>query len=1231
MSVSSAGTSTKKAGISRLFSFPERYPDSFYRGLILVFYLVWFVTALARHVIGETRLMNLLLTAVMAVSIPGMYFASGYYIATRKERGSALKRLLLSWALLYYVAFMFLNTLANFAGRNESLFESLRYSLGLIRYYSEARIFIALALLFLLCAFLWERLELWMKTPWKIILLCVAGFLCVFIPEGILGYGIFGLFVGGDRAAVVPLATHLIPFFWGAYSTTDGKRTIFCRNNLLLCVLFFVCGGAFILLHQTDTAVLLLGFSVSYLLIHCGMVILPIYKKAEDIFLSFCHKLWSSLKRWKTYSSGWKAVSFYIVSYTVLFAVVALLIFFPYITYHRTLIWDADGLGQYVPKIYRFMSLIPGVIRDILHGNLDFKQYDFSTGLGATVAISFEPLYWLYLLFSPGQIEGVYTFMILFRFLLCGLSMSAMVFYFKQSRFAAYTASLVYTFSGYGLYAGTKHGQFIVPMILLPLLVIAMERLIRDKKWFMMTALVGLSLLCSYYFLYINTIALGIYFLARIFFTKEYRNLKTFIGRGLIIVGSYVLGACIGIISLVTSFGSYMGSSRSGSGSISKFLSRSPLYYRGEWPMDSLMSYISVSTTPGLWLKLGFAPIAMLSAILLFTRKNRKELRAVFLIFTLFCFLPIVGYVFSGFSNVNNRWCYIYALIVSFVLAVNLERIPRLTRKEMLFMFGVVSYYGMYVFLSEKYHSDKILGAFGLLAITLVTILLVNNTEVSLSAKTSRRLIFIVTALTLIFNANLFMFSGRVDLGHIKTYTEFGTSKKRITSTPLKYLQDVPGYSDDEFFRSTNLRTKGVNRSASMVLGYNDLSTFSSTLNGGIVNYNRAMGNCDWNIVSIYDYNSRTYMNELASVRYAAVSSNQKTTIPYGYKKVYEKETSGTTHSIYENSYALPLGYTYDNVTPVSVADNYNAVEKQELTMLSAIVEDQDADADSNIGTSDSLPLTAEKLPIKKTIMKGVTQDNSIMVTSAQEGAQEEADQQAKENGDTYIIESTSSSITFTFDGKPNSETYLCLDGDIFKVQDGKEHFINARIVADGMEYLYKFRIDAYTTGQEEFVFNLGYHEKALKGCVMKFNSDSVDESQDYVGILQIKEFSVWSQTMDNYAQRVDALKSESLQNVTAKNNTVTGDITVSQDKMLVITLPFQSGWTAYVDGEETDIQRVNYQYMGINLPAGTHSIRLHYQLPGLKIAFVITLSSLFLFVLLIILYHVRKRRRARS
>mgnify|MGYP002799787018 FL=1 len=222
--------------------------------------------------------------------------------------------------------------------------------------------------------------------------------------------------------------------------------------------------------------------------------------------------------------------------------------------------------------------------------------------------------------------------------------------------------------------------------------------------------------------------------------------------------------------------------------------------------------------------------------------------------------------------------------------------------------------------------------------------------------------------------------------------------------------------------------------------------------------------------------------------------------------------------------------------------------------MLSAIVED-DAMADNQNLTeadSSSLPLTARKLPIRKIkASDGVTGKDGVITIP--------------EGGGT---------IRFTFDGEPNSETYLSLKGDLYFPKDAAEHFLPTQVKAKDISYQYRFRIDSYSTNQEEYLFNLGYHEDSISQCTLKFKDE---------GTIHFDEFAIYSQSMDTYPQRAEALREHSLENVKVDTNTVTGDITVDTDQMLVISLPYQSGWTAWVDGEKTDIQKVNYQYMGLN------------------------------------------------
>ena len=115
---------------------------------------------------------------------------------------------------------------------------------------------------------------------------------------------------------------------------------------------------------------------------------------------------------------------------------------------------------------------------------------------------------------------------------------------------------------------------------------------------------------------------------------------------------------------------------------------------------------------------------------------------------------------------------------------------------------------------------------------------------------------------------------------------------------------------------------------------------------------------------------------------------------------------------------------------------------------------------------------------------------------------------------------------------------------------------------------------------------------------------------------------------MKGYAEETAARKENVLENMEIGTNRISGQIHLSENKILCLAFPYSTGWTAWVDGEKTDIQKVNYQYMGLNLTPGTHSIRLHYQLPGLHYAFLITAGGAGVFVLIILFNFFRKRRR---
>ena len=84
--------------------------------------------------------------------------------------------------------------------------------------------------------------------------------------------------------------------------------------------------------------------------------------------------------------------------------------------------------------------------------------------------------------------------------------------------------------------------------------------------------------------------------------------------------------------------------------------------------------------------------------------------------------------------------------------------------------------------------------------------------------------------------------------------------------------------------------------------------------------------------------------------------------------------------------------------------------------------------------------------------------------------------------------------------------------------------------------------------------------------------------------------------------------------------NCVTG---YDKDTYVYFSIPYDTGWTALIDGQETDIIESGGM-MILKVPAGEHSIALNYITPGFRVGLAVTIISLVVFIGLII---ISKRR----
>lgn len=228
----------------------------------------------------------------------------------------------------------------------------------------------------------------------------------------------------------------------------------------------------------------------------------------------------------------------YYIGYTVLFALCFLFIIKCFDHNGKSLIWELDG----APMLYPVCEYLGKFFRDFsysfLHdANINVKYYDFSLGMGKSIVQYagnwyFEPLTLITALFDKEHLVSVYQYFVILRYYLCGISFSFFCFYKKESYFSTLLGSMTYVFSFYTLFWGVRFPLFLVPMIYFPLLLIGMDRQLKENNSTILIGMVFLSAWTHYYYFVINTMFLGIFFIAEWAKNfKAYHSVKAAFGQ----------------------------------------------------------------------------------------------------------------------------------------------------------------------------------------------------------------------------------------------------------------------------------------------------------------------------------------------------------------------------------------------------------------------------------------------------------------------------------------------------------------------------------------------------------------------------------------------------------------------------------------------------------------------------------------------------------------------------
>ncbi len=549
----------------------------------------------------------------------------------------------------------------------------------------------------------------------------------------------------------------------------------------------------------------------------------------------------------------------------------------------------SDMYHQYSPFLREFQRILK---------NGDSLLYTWNIGLGSDFPSTYayylaSPVNWLVALLPSDNIPEIMGAFIIFK---AGLMSGTFTYYiqkhFGRKTFIASCFGIFYGMSSY-MAAYSWNLMWLDCLVLLPLIVLGLERLVKENRVGLYTVSLGLCIFSNYYISIMIAIFLVLYFVYLLI--AEFRCPK-FSGYAKA-SGRFALYSVIsGLMAAAAIIPAFIMLSSTASGSFN-FPTQLKAYYNIlEMAAHSLMlaeptvlsGYVpNVYSTAGLFM---FIPLYFINRNI---RLREKIGKAVLLAIFIFSFaFNIPTYIWHGFhypNSLSSRQSFIYIFLTLVMACELVMKLKSIKIREIIIFFvcGVAAVFG----LQYLYSDPEDLTVYAAIAsagfIALYTIWMVIR-------KTGRGNITVMLALLMVVVTAEASINTAVTGYSTTSRTNLVSDNEDIT-----YLLD--SIDDDGFYRveKTTRRTKNDGAWSD----YMSASEFSSTTPAALSDFYKAMGMQGQ--TNSYSYYGHTpLMGAILGVKYVLSDEDDADS-----DVLMEKIGTSSGEYLYQNKYSLSLGF----------------------------------------------------------------------------------------------------------------------------------------------------------------------------------------------------------------------------------------------------------------------------------------------------------------------------------
>ncbi len=864
-----------------------------------------------------------------------------------------------------------------------------------------------------------------------------------------------------------------------------------------------------------------------------------------------------------------------ILLWTIIFFIVSFFITLCF-TLQNKAFYRYDGIAQHITALGYLGNYFRTIIFNFFKtGRILIPQWDFSLGLGADVITTLhyyglgDVLNFTAIFVPLRYTETLYDILIFLRLYLSGVGFLYYARYHNFSKYASLSGAVTYVFCGFSYYCAVRHPFFINVMIYLPFILMGVDKLLEKKSCCAFVIASFLLCLSSYYFFYMVTIIVVIYAFVRFFFYVEKKTFSVFLKYFFSIAGFYFLAVGMASFIFFPNIAGFLGSSRT------RFSGPIPLFYPLSYYIELFCSIIS-PTQSFSYTELGFSAIVLPFLILCFSIKSvqSKQIRLFTFIAVLFLSFPFFGHMFNGFNYVTNRWCFTVAFLIGILLADVIDNFSTLDFNKQNIAFILSLILSLLVisasFFSLKIRTHLLLSYLFLFCLSLLFV-------IPYTRKYFLYKQFILGVCVFSVIINVFVKYSPRNLNYLSDFFEKGSTREYLNNEVDVYLSNLDPNSDfcriDEDYKTYY--------NASSIFGYYDTFYYWSQNNSCLSDFYEQLAVCTGKNLSLAGVNRRTYIQDLLNIKYIlAHNTSDNVSIPFDTKRVTQKGNN----IVYERQTLLPFGFTYKNIIPKKQINKFNALEKQIVLMQAAVVESDNVDFSSitNKEEYDFSSLSTVKFNIKP--------ETGLEI-----------------KGNTINVFGNNAILKIEFDSIFDKEVYLELQNLIY------ENDYN-----EAVKIIYEPSVSSCS---QDFEIPIGHSDRnhdflLCSGCLNTNNGYFILRFPEK-GMYSFSNINVYELDLSNRKSYIEELSINYLQNLKIGTNFISGNISVDENKVLCLSMPYSFGWKCFVDGRKVPVYKINFMLSGIYLEKGIHELQFIYSTPFLKIGFLI---SIFAFIILVIL-----------